>query len=376
MAEDSGEDKTEEPSSKRLEDARKKGQIARSRELNTLIMLLASATLLLMLGAKIGEGLLDIMHYSFALEREAIFDPLTLLVYLKRSALDGLLLIAPLVGAMCLAAFIGPMSLGGWNFSMDAVSPKFGKLDPIKGIPRLFGPKGFVELLKALLKVILIFSIAYVLFKGYLPELVGLNAEPVHVAIIHTIKIMAWGFLYLSSSLLLVVMLDVPYQLWTHNKELKMSKQELRDESKESDGNPEVKGRIRRLQMEMAQGRMMSEVPNADVVVTNPTHFAVALKYDPNGLGAPKVVAKGVDLIAAQIRHLATGADVPLVASPPLARALYYSTELEHEIPKGLFLAVAQVLAYVFSLKAAKAQGLKSPSLPGNIVVPEEYRQE
>lgn len=375
MAEDSSsEDKTEEPTSKRLEDARKKGQIARSRELNTFIMLVVSAASLLMLGAHMGQNVLMIMHYDFALEREAIFDPATVLIMLKRSFYDGVMLMVPFLGILLIAAFIGPLSMGGWNFSWDAVAPNFGKLDPIKGIPRLFGPKGVVELLKALLKVILIFIVAYLLFNSYLAEFIGLSDEPVDAAIIHTLKIIAWSFLLLSAAMLLVAMVDVPYQLYTHNKELKMTKQEIRDEYKESDGNPEVKGRIRRMQMEMSQARMMAEVPKADVIVTNPTHFAVALKYDPNAGGAPKVVAKGIDLIAAQIRNLATGADVPLVASPQLARALYYSTELEHEIPQGLFLAVAQVLAYIFQLKNAKEQGWRPPSPPVNVPVPEEYR--
>lgn len=375
MAEDSSsEDKTEEPTSKRLEDARKKGQIARSRELNTFIMLLVSAATMLFLGAEMGKNVMQIMHYNFALEREAIFDPATPLIFLKRSLIDGVMLMMPFLGILLLAAFFGPISMGGWNFSWDALEPKFDKLDPIKGIPRLFGPKGLIELLKALLKVTLIFIMAYLLFQHYLGEFAGLNDEPINIAIVHTFKIIAWSFLILSVAMLLVAAVDVPYQLWTHTKELKMTKQEIKDESKESDGNPEVKGRIRRMQMEMSQGKMMAEVPKADVVVTNPTHFAVALKYDANSTGAPKVVAKGVDLIAAQIRNLATGADVPLVASPQLARALYYSTELEHEIPAGLFLAVAQVLAYIFQLKTAKEHGWRKPLPPENVSVPDEYR--
>ncbi|NOT85637.1 MAG: flagellar biosynthesis protein FlhB [Methylococcaceae bacterium] len=374
MSEDSGQDKTEEPTGKRLADSRKKGQIARSRELNTLIMLIFSATLLLMWGAKMGESLLKIMHTNFALSREAIFDPATLMASLKSALLDGFLLIAPLVGGLCVAAFLGPLALGGWNFSWDAIALNFGKLNPITGLPRLFGPKGLIELFKALLKMTLILIVAYILFRGYLPEFVDLNHEPVQIAIIHTVKIMSEAFLYLSSALLLVAMLDVPYQLWTHNEQLKMTKQEVRDEAKESDGNPEVKGRIRRLQMEAAQGRMMAEVPNADVIVTNPTHFAVALKYDPETSAARRVVAKGADLIAQQIRQLATEANVPLLASPPLARALYYATELDQEIPKGLFLAVAQVLAYIFSLKTAKAHGQQTPTPPKNIVIPDEFK--
>ncbi len=375
MAEDSEEDKTEEPTSKRLEDARKKGQIARSRELNTFIMLMVSASLFLFLGASMGKSLLTIMHYSFALEREAIFDPMTPILFLQRALLDGVTLVAPFLLMLLVATFLGPIALGGWNFSWEALEPNFSKLDPIQGIPRLFGMKGIIELLKALIKVTLIFIVGYLLFQRYLPEFVSLNHETVDVAIVHTLNIIAWGFLLLSAAMLLVAMVDVPYQLWNYTKELKMTKQEIRDESKDSDGNPEVKGRIRRMQMEMAQGRMMAEVPKADVVVTNPTHYAVALKYDPDAAAAPTVVAKGVDLIAAQIRNIATGADVPLVASPQLARALYYSTELEHEIPQGLFLAVAQVLAYVFQLKTAKEQGWRAPPPPQKVSVPEEYRK-
>ncbi len=374
MAEDS-DDKTEEPTGKRLEDARKKGQIARSRELNTLLMLMVSATLLLMLGAQMGRDLLAIMKYNFSLERVVIMDPATTLIFLKRSVVDALLLVAPFIGVLLVSAFVGPLSMGGWNFSWEALEFNIGKLDPISGIPRLFGIKGVIELIKAIIKVTLIFIIAYLLFKMYLPEFVHLSDEPVDQAIFHALKIIAWGFLWLSASLLVVATIDVPYQLWSHSKELKMTKQEIRDESKESEGSPELKGRIRRMQMEMAQGRMMAEVPKADVIVTNPTHFAVALKYDPGKSSAPKVTAKGIDLIAAEIRNLAIGAKVPLVASPPLARALYYSTELEQEIPKGLFIAVAQVLAYIFQLKTAKEQGWNAPLPPQEIPIPKEYRK-
>lgn len=373
---DDKEDKTEEPSGKRLAEARKKGQIARSREFNTTVMLLMSAVLLLKFGAGIGEGLLNIMHYNFALSREAILDPATLLIFLKRSCLDAALLIAPVIGGLCLAVFLGPIALGGWNFSTEALSPKFSKLNPLQGLPKLFGMNGVVELFKALMKVTLVGVAAYLLFKHYLPEFVGLNHEPVGKAVEHAMTIMAQAFLILSATLGLVALFDAPYQLWKHHESLKMSKQELRDEAKESDGNPEVKQKIRQRQMEMSQGRMMAAVPNADVVVTNPTHFSVALKYDPGAGGAPKVVAKGTDLIAAQIRKLATDANVPLLASPPLARALYYSTELDQEIPKGLFLAVAQVLAYIFSLKTAQSLGQKPPSPPVDITIPPEFKHD
>ncbi len=376
MAEDSDQEKTEEPTGKRLEDARKKGQIARSRELNTFAMLMISSTILLLQGGKIGKGLLGMMRTEFQLSRETIFDPISITQHFKSEMMDGLMLVAPFLAIMVCVAIIAPLSLGGWIFNWDAVAPKFEKMDPIQGIPRLFGLHGFVEMLKALLKILLVFTVAIALYKSYIGELLGLGVEPLQHSVNHALNIIGMCFLLLSASLALIAMIDVPYQLWDHSKKLKMTLQEIKDEHKESEGSPEVKGRQRRMQMDMAQQRMMAEVPKADVIVTNPNHYAVALRYDQNSNSAPRLVAKGVDLIAAQIRNLAIGANVPLVASPPLARALYYSTELEHEIPQGLYLAVAQILAYVYQLKAAQKHDLRPPLPPDDIKVPDEFKQE
>lgn len=375
MAEDSDQEKTEQPTGKRLADARKKGQIARSRELNTFVMLMTSAVLLLTWGEHMGNGLIDMMKAQFQLERAVIFDPASPALYFKQTMIDGVLLIAPFAAAMVAAAIIAPLALGGWVFSWEALAPKLEKLDPIKGLARLFAVRGLVEMLKALLKFLLVFMVAVVLFRFFLKELVGLSVEPMAQSVTHALRIIGLCFLLLSASLILIVMIDVPYQLWDHNKKLKMTLQEIKDEMKESEGSPEVKGRMRRMQMEMAQNRMMTEVPKADVIVTNPSHYAVALKYDQHANGAPRLVAKGVDLIAAQIRNLAIGADVPLVASPPLARALYYSTDLDKEIPQGLYLAVAQVLAYVYQLKTARQNHWDEPLPPGDIKVPDEFKQ-
>jgi flagellar biosynthetic protein FlhB len=376
MAENSDQEKTEEPTSKRLEDARKKGQIARSRELNTFVMLITSATLFLMLGRQMGNSLLAMMRTQFQLSREIIFDPASPVIYLKKVMIDSLMLIAPFIAVMLVAAIVAPLALGGWVFSWEAIAPKFEKLDPIKGIARLFALRGLIEMSKALLKFLLIFSVAVILSRHFLTELVGLGAEPLEQSISHALNIIGICFLVLSASLILVVMFDVPYQLWDHSKKLKMTLQEIKDEMKESEGNPDVKSRQRRIQMNMAQNRMMTQVPKADVIVTNPSHYAVALKYDQNSNGAPKVVAKGVDLIAAQIRLLAASANVPLLASPPLARALYYSTAIDKEIPKELYLAVAQVLAYIYQLKTAREHHWDEPLPPGNIKVPDEFKQD
>ena len=234
---------------------------------------------------------------------------------------------------------------------------------------------GLIELGKALLKLVLIVIVSIVLSKRFLGELTGLGAEPLEQSIAHSLDILGFSFLILCASLIVVAAIDVPYQLWDHSKKLKMTLQEIKDETKESQGNPEIKARQRRTQMDMAQNRMMAQVPKADVVVTNPSHYAVALKYDQNSNGAPKLVAKGIDLIAAQIRLLATGANVPLVASPPLARALYYSTGIDKEIPKELYLAVAQVLAYIYQLNIARENHWDEPLPPDNIKVPNNFKQ-
>lgn len=376
MAEDTGQDKTEEPTEKRLTDARKKGQIPRSRELNTFVALMTGSVFLLFTGKSIYTGLMTLMRQQLQLSREIIFDASSAVIYFEQVLLDGMLLIFPLVLPLVLAALISPMMMGGWNFSAEAMSPKFSKMNPFSGLKRMFGIQGVIELFKAVVKIVLIILVAGSLFNLYFDQFMNLSSKSINNAIFQAVEIIAKSLLILSSTLLLVVIIDVPYQLWNSKRQLKMTKQEVKDESKEQEGNPEVKGQIRRKQMEMAQQRMMNEVPKADVIVTNPAHFAVALKYDLLASGAPVVVAKGVDLIAAQIRNIALGAEIPLVAAPPLARALYYSTELDEEIPQGLFLAVAQILAYVFQLKAANENGSEKPLPPGDLQIPEEFRQE
>ncbi len=376
MAEDNGQDKTEDPTGKRLTDSRKKGQIARSKELSTFAMLVSGATMLMMTGNKIGKGLLETMREQFSISRAEIFDPAVPVLHLVKVISNGVFLIIPFLAVMVVVALVAPISMGGWNFSWEAMQPKFEKLDPIKGIPRLFALKGFIELIKAILKFLLIVAGVVVLFNLVFEDYVSLSSKTVENGIFQAMHLIGSGFLFLSALLVIIAIFDVPYQLWDHNKQLKMTKQEVKDENKDTEGNPEIKGKIRQLQMEAAQRRMMEEVPKADVIVTNPTHFAVALKYDPHSTAAPKLVAKGTDMVASHIRTIAASADVPLIEAPPLARALYYSTELNEQIPQGLFLAVAKVLAYVFQLKTALENGWDEPEFPSSIVVPDEFKTE
>jgi flagellar biosynthetic protein FlhB len=296
-------------------------------------------------------------------------------MYFKTAFIEGYSVIAPLMIILMIADLLTPLLMGGWNFADEALQPKFSKLNPLQGIKKIIGIQGVVELIKAIIKVFLIGFVAWNLFKVYFDDLMSLSRLNLDQALFRTGEILVMSVLVLSSTLLLLVLIDVPYQLWNHQRQLKMTKQEVRDEAKESEGSPELKGKIRQMQMQAAQRRMMEAVPSADVIVTNPTHFAVALKYDPNGTGAPTLVAKGTDLVAAQIRNLALANKVTLVAAPSLARALYYSTELNQEIPRGLFLAVAQILAYVFQLRAATQNGWGKPVPPSDVQVPDEFRQ-
>lgn len=374
MAEESGQEKTEDPTGKRLSDARGEGQVPRSKELNTFIILIASSAALILTGRNMVAGLGEIMRTGFMLEREEIFDRQALVRHFGDAMLDAAGLLWPLVLILVVASVIGPVSVSGWAFSGKALQPRLEKLNPVKGIARLFGVQGLVELLKSIVKFLLLIGITILLFIQALPHLAGLGNESLRAGIVHGGWIIMFAFLVLSASVGLIALIDVPFQLWDHKRKLKMTRQEVKDEMKDIEGRPEVKNRIRALQMEAARGRMMEEVPKADVIVTNPTHYAVALRYEQQGDSAPKVVAKGMNLVAAHIRNLANGSGVIIVSAPPLARALYHSTELDSEIPDGLFVAVAQVLAYVYQLKAARSGAQVLPELPQDLPIPNEYR--
>lgn len=377
MAEnENGQERSERATGKRLQDARKKGQIARSRELNTTTMLIAGSVMLLMNGDHIATSLADMARDSFTPDRAKIFEKDVVTAVLSESFYQGLMAIMPFLSLMVVVAIGSSISLGGFSFSTQALKPKLEKLNPIKGIKRIFSWRGLMELGKALIKFVLVGSIAVVLLQSMSHEFLMLGFESINSALLHSGHLIAWAFLGFSLSLILVTFIDVPFQLWDHARQLKMTKQEVKDEHKESEGKPEVKGRIRNLQREVAMRRMMAAVPEADVVITNPTHFAVALAYSSDEMSAPRVVAKGADLVAAQIRNIAIESDVSIVQAPTLARAIYFSTELEAEIPDGLYLAVAQVLAYVYQLRTAREKGEVEPTLPESLPVPDEYYRD
>ena len=375
MAAESGQERTEQPTAKRLNDARKKGQIARSRELNTTAVLLAGGGGMIFMGDTIMSGLRDIMVNGLSLERDVLFNPDSLLALFSGSVADALLILLPLFALLVVVALLVPMALGGFSFSLETLAFKAEKLDPIKGIGKIFAWRGVVELLKALAKFVIVAAVVVAYLNFNTDKLLHLGELSIDVALVETAYLVFWGFLFTSCALIVVTVVDVPFQIWDHNKQLMMTLQEVKDEYKETDGRPEVKQHIRQVQMEMAERRMMQEVPKADVVITNPTHYAVALKYDQTSMGAPRVVAKGADLIAAEIRKVAKENNVPIAAAPPLTRALFYSTELNDEIPAGLYLAVAQVLAYVYQLDKRHKASNDEITLP-DVPIPDDLQHD
>lgn len=369
---DNGQERTEEPTPKRRREAREKGQVPRSRELSTTLLMLAAALGLYAFGSYMGEGLHGVIESNFRFDREVAFDPMAPVRLLQSAIGRGLMIVAPFALLMLAVALGSSVVLGGWSFNPQGMVPKLEKLNPLKGLQRMFSLRAVMELVKALAKVAVVGSVGALVLYNFQDDFRGLTAVSLETGIALGIRLFFLAFLLLSVALALVAAVDVPYQLWENSKKLRMTKQEIKDEFKETEGKPEVKGRIRQLQREMARGRMLEQVPQADVVVTNPTHFAVALKYDQLKMGAPRVVAKGTDLIAARIRTLAEENKVPIFEAPPLARALYHTTEIDREIPGGLYLAVAQVLAYIYQLRTASADSRPARPQP---VVPEDFMQ-
>ncbi|MBD8574362.1 flagellar biosynthesis protein FlhB [Pseudomonas syringae] len=377
MAEsESGQDKTEEPTEKKVRDSRAEGQVARSKELTTLVVMMMGAVGLLMFGGGVAQMLAEAMRENFSISREMLMDPMWMGRMLLKTGQTAMLVVLPFMIAMLVAAFVGPIMLGGWLFATKSLAPKFSRMNPLSGVKRMFSINSLVELLKAFAKFLVILAVALVVIKKDRNDLIAISHEPLEMAIIHSLQLVGWSTLWIVCGLILIAAVDVPVQLFQAHKKLLMTKQEVRDEHKNSEGNPQVKQRIRQLQHDMANRRMMAAIPDADVIITNPTHFAVALKYDPENGGAPQLLAKGVDLIALKIREIGAHNQIMILESPALARSIYYSTELEEEIPAGLYMAVAQVLAYVYQIRQFHAGRGKRPTPLGDISIPPDLQRD
>lgn len=371
MAEESDLEKTEPASPRRIEQAREEGQVPQSRELSTFLVTMTGVATLWLFGGWMADRLYGLLRRAFAFEREMAFDHVLMLDGLNIQLSGALLTLMPLFLTLMVAAVASPIALGGLVFSSKALGPNFGRMNPIKGLGRMFSVHGLAEMVKAMLKALLIGGVAATVLWMSKDHLFDFMVEPLEVAMPDFADTVAFTALLITSSLGLLALMDVPFQLWQYHKKLRMTKEEVKREGKEQEGDPQLKGRIRAMQREMARRRMMSEVPKADVVVTNPTHFSVALKYDADKMAAPVVVAKGRGELALKIREIARENNVALLEAPPLARALYTHCELEQAIPATLFTAVAEVMAYVYQLNHWVANGGLPPQPPAELPVPE-----
>lgn len=372
---DEGE-KTEQPTGKRLSDARKRGQVARSREAGTLFVLLSGVLALWAVSSFLGGGMKSVMVNSFQLTRDQIFTVDEMARVFMQNILAIALPIVAIAFVVAVCALIGNTFLGGFNFSAEAMTPKFSKLNPLNGLKRIVSLNSLIELVKGIAKVSFIGAFCYFVISGTGAEIFKLAYVDPMYGIRSAISMLFHYMLIIVCSMIPIVLIDVPFQKWNYIRQLRMTKQEVKDEFKEQEGNPQIKSKIRQKQFQMASRRMMEKVPKADVVVTNPTHYAVAVSYDPDGRLAPVVVAKGVDEIAEIIKHIARETGVPILPIPPLARSLYYTTDLDKEIPRGLFKAVAQVLAWVMGMKAFKEgkSKVRPRDLDAELPIPEELR--
>ncbi|HEY7772672.1 MAG TPA: flagellar biosynthesis protein FlhB [Marinagarivorans sp.] len=369
---DSSQEKTEDPTAKRLEKAREDGNVPRSKELTTSALLLCGTAALIASGPSITGTIMGVMQDCFGASRDTVFDPQKLVGIFASAVYDAFFSLLPFFAAVLFACLAGPTALGGFLWSNKALAPKLNRMDPLAGLKRMFSVKSLVELIKSIAKVLVVMLSAYATLSIIADDILALVNQPVDEAIYQAAFLSAIATLIMSASTLAVAAIDIPFQIYEHNKKLKMSMQDIKDEMKDSEGKPEVKGRIRQLQREMAQNRMMADVPTADVVITNPTHYSVALKYDPADMATPICVAKGADHVALKIREIAKAHDVEMIQSPVLTRAVFHTTDVGAEIPAGLYVAVAKVLAYIFQLREYRFGRGERPDKPKNITVPRD----
>jgi flagellar biosynthetic protein FlhB len=354
---DTSEERSEEPTAKRLEKAQEDGQVARSQELGVAAMMIGIACFMYLFGGFLLTKLSEVFVSGFVFDRKAVFSDNLLPATFGSQALDSLLVMAPIFALAVVIALGAAGALGGFIFSLKALAPKASKINPLAGLKRMFGMKAVVDLTKALTKFILVGGVLFLVVSQSFDRFIALGFIDVGPAMAEAGEIIAGGTVLVTLTLIIAAAIDVPYQIYEFNKKMKMTKQEVKDEFKDTEGRPEVKAQIRRKQREMAMGQMMEAVADADVIIVNPEHFAVALSYDPSSDGAPVLVAKGVDFIAQGIREKAAETGVPLFQSPTLARALYFTTDINQSVPESLYYAVAQVIAYVFSLNSVGRGG-------------------
>ncbi|MCK5818485.1 MAG: flagellar biosynthesis protein FlhB [Psychromonas sp.] len=376
MAEnENGSEKTEDPTGKRIQKSRDDGQVPRSKELASASVLISAASSFLIFGGILGHQLVLMMTTAFTFERSVLFSPEYIWLHISNSFSGLAFPMFIILFTLFIISLLGSTLLGGIIFNTKSMIPKLNKFSPIAGLKRMMGPDAWVNLLKSLLKIFVVIGMAAFIFYSTFERILHLSMSSLPGSMFEALDMISWMFLLLSLSLLLIVAIDVPYRIYKHKKDLKMTKDEVKDEIKDVEGNPKVKQRIRQLQYESSQRKMMGDVPEADVIVTNPTHYSVAIKYDTTSNRAPYVVAKGVDVIALKIREIARAYEIPIMSSPPLCRAIYHTTEINDEVPEDLFVAVAQVLAYIYQLNQFRQGKTTRPRpLPKDLKIPPAFR--
>lgn len=369
---DDSQERTEQATARKKQQSQEQGQAARSKDFNTLVVLLCSGFCFMGMGHSSSIKMQNLFRANLGIDPKLLIDNSGMFLALKNAMWSGIGILMPFLILIILVCILGPIVIGGWAFSWENVALNFERLDPVKGLLKIFSLKNLFELVKSIFKIALVILTMALIVYLFMRRIIFFSSADVVAGIQQSGSILVWSFMLLVGALFVITLFDVPFQLWNFQQELKMTKQEVKDEYKDSEGKPEVKSRLARLQRELLKRRFATEVPKADVILTNPTHYAVALKYDQKEMKAPKVVAKGVDFMAEKIMEIAKAHSVPLVALPPLARSVYFHTEIGDEIPSGLYVGVAQVLAYVHQLKLYKRGKLKKPKLPEKVEIPPE----
>ncbi len=369
---DDSQERTEQPTARKKQQSQEQGQVARSKDFNTLMVLLCSGLCFLSMGHSGSTKFQALFKANLAIDPRLLADESGMFLAIKAAIWGATSILLPFLVLIVVVCILGPILVGGWSFSWENIELKFERLDPVKGLLKIFSLKNLVELVKSIFKIALVVVAMALIVYLFMKRIVYFSFNDITVAIGQAGHVLIWSFMLLVGALFIITLFDVPFQLWNHQQELRMTKQEVKDEYKDSEGKPEVKSRLARLQRELLKRRFAMEVPKADVIITNPTHYAVALQYDQKNMKAPKVVAKGVDFMAEKIMEIAKQHAVPLVALPPLARSIYFHTEVGDEIPSELYVGVAQVLAYVHQLKLYKRGKLKKPKLPEKVEIPPE----
>lgn len=374
MSNNSAQDKTEKATPQKIKKARKEGQIPRAKEFTTSILFILVVLFFYFKINNIWLDLAGVFRFNMALSRDDLDTPSLLIEHLGQSLAIIIEMLLPLFLVILLATLGSSMALGGWLFHPAGILPKLSKLNPLSGIKRMFSSRSVVELSKSTLKVSVIFCFLYLYLNNNLPQLLALQSAPLRQGVSLVMHILFDAVLQLAVILILFGLIDIPYQRWEHNKELKMTKQEIKEEYKQNEGSPELKQRIRQVQQQIARRQIDKTVPDADVVIVNPTHYAVAIKYDPSLSDAPFVVAKGTDDVAMHIQRIAKDNQVEVLSSPPLTRAIYHTTQLEQAIPNQLYVAVAHILTYVMQLKAFRQGSSDKPSPLPSFSIPKNLQ--